>query len=89
MCIGNRVFVFVKGLDGNIFLNQAVLDQAVLDQGFLPQWIKVQGNGLTDAAPSAMSIGNRIFVFIKGLDKHVFLNQAILDQGFLPAWVRV
>jgi len=84
--ISNRVFVFGKdkGLDGRIFFNQAVLDQA-----FLPGWIEVQGDGRTDAPPSAVSIGNRLFVFVKGLDGRIFFNQAVLDQAFLPHWIAV
>lgn len=80
-----RLFVFSKAPDGRVLFNQAVLDQ-----GFLLNWIEVQGNGRTDAAPSAMAIaGNRLFVFSKVLDGSIRFNQAVLDQGFLPQWIEV
>ncbi|MFF4148417.1 hypothetical protein ACFY0A_46020 [Streptomyces sp. NPDC001698] len=90
MAIGNRLFVFIKEAGtGRILLNQATLAGPSLPR-WLDHWVEVQGGGRTDAAPSAMAIGTRLFLFIKDADTgHVLLNQAVLDSAFLPQWFEV
>ena len=45
-------------------------------------WFEVQGDGRTDAAPAAASLGNRIYVFVKGPTGLIFRNSARDGQAF-------
>jgi hypothetical protein len=45
-----------------------VFNQAQLGHAF-SGWFEVQGNGLTDEAPAAATVGKTVFVFIKGRDE--------------------
>lgn len=90
--VEKSVFVFVKGLNGHIYLNQAELTAATSDPDKFAQafsgWFEVQGNGVTDAAPTAATIGNHVFVFVKGLNNRIYVNQADLGHAF-GNWLEV
>ena len=51
-------------------------------------WFEVQGDGRTDAAPAAASLGNRIYVFVKGPTGLIFRNSARDGQAF-EGWAEV
>ena len=80
--IENSVFVFVKGLDGRIYLNQAEYRHA------FSGWFEVQGDGRTDAAPTCATVGKSVFVFVKGLDQRIYVNQAEFGRAF-SGWFEV
>jgi hypothetical protein len=90
VAIGKRLFVFIKeAISGKVLLNQAELDGPFFPR-WLDQWVEVQGNGRTDAAPSAMALGNRLFVFIKdAATGRILWNTAVLDGPFSPQWQEV
>jgi hypothetical protein len=74
--VGNSVYFFAQRPDQRIFYNRAVLGQA--GQG----WSEVEGEGRTDAAPSAGAVATHVFIGIKGLDGRIYINQADLDKPF-------
>jgi hypothetical protein len=74
--MNNHFFVFIKGLDQKVYVNQGDLGKA--GSG----WSELQGNGRTDAAPTAATVGNTVFVFVKGLNGRLYLNQADLGGPF-------
>jgi hypothetical protein len=46
-------------------------------------WKEVEGGGTTDAALGAASLGNRIYVFAKGInDKRIYVNSVVAGQPF-------
>lgn len=78
--VGTHLFIAIKGLDGQIYLNQA-------DEGNpFGQWFPM--NFKTDVAPCLVGIGKSIFMFAKGLDQKIYLNQAVLGSGF-SGWFEV
>ncbi|MGH2965123.1 MAG: hypothetical protein ACRDMH_07055 [Solirubrobacterales bacterium] len=87
--VGGALFVFVKGLNGRIYLNQAPFDAhpGVFARSF-SGWFEVQGDGRTDAAPTAATIGDHVFVFVKGLNHRIYVNQADYGSAF-GAWFEV
>ena len=80
--LGQSVFVFIKGLDQRIYLNQAEYRHA------FSGWFELQGNGLTDAAPTCATVENVVFCFIKGMDGRIYVNQAEYRQAF-SGWFEV
>jgi hypothetical protein len=76
------VFVFIKGLDGRIFLNQAEYRHA------FSGWFELQGDGRTDAAPTCATVENVVFCFVKGLDGRIYVNQAEFGHAF-SGWFEV
>jgi hypothetical protein len=51
-------------------------------------WAEVQGDGRTDAAPAAASLGNHLYVFVKGPTGLIFHNSARDGQAF-GGWAEV
>ena len=83
------VFIFVKGLNGRVYLNQAPLNANVdAFASSFSGWFEVQGGIRTDASPTAGTIGDHVFVFVKGLNRRVFVNQADYGHAF-GAWLEV
>jgi len=80
--IKNSVFVFVKGLDGRIYLNQAEYRKP------FSGWFELDGNGATDVAPACATVSDVVFCFVKGLDGHVYVNQAEYGHHF-SGWFEV
>ena len=81
--LGNRIYVFIKGLDSRIYVNSA------LDGRAFGGWKPVEGNGTTDAALGAAALGDRIYVFGKGVnDSRVYVNSARSGQPF-DGWSEV
>jgi hypothetical protein len=80
--VAGSVFVFVKGLDGRIYANQAEYRHAFSD------WFEVQGDGHTDAAPAAAAIDHSVFVFVKGTNGRIYVNQAEFGHRF-NGWFEV
>jgi hypothetical protein len=78
----NRLYVFVKGLDGHLYINSAANHQ-----GF-DGWVEVQGGAEVGSAPAAAVMDNRLYVFVKGLDGHLYINSAANHQGF-DGWTQV
>jgi len=70
---GHAAYFFATRTDERVYFNRAVLGQG--GSG----WSEVDGNGRTNAAPSAAAIGTHLYVAIKGLDGQILLNQA--DDG--------
>ena len=68
------MFVSVKGLDGNIYLNQADLGQP-----FNSSWSS--SNFRTDVAPAVAGVENSVYFFAKSLDGRIFYDWAVLGQG--------
>jgi len=80
--LGDRIYVFVKGLDTRIYVNSAVAGQA------FGRWKLVEGNGTTDCAPGAASLDDRVYVFAKGIgDSRIYVNSARSGQPF-DGWGR-
>ncbi|HEY3230143.1 MAG TPA: serine hydrolase, partial [Roseiflexaceae bacterium] len=77
--LGNRIYVFAKGInDKQIYVNSALDGQALDGNG----WSAIPGV-TTDVAPAAASLGNRIYVFAKGInDKQIYVNSALPGQPF-------
>lgn len=73
--VENTVFVFVKGIDGRIYGNQAEFGQPFVG------WQEAAGDGITDTAPAATTVGKSLFVFVKGLDGRIYVNQAEFGQA--------
>jgi hypothetical protein len=73
--VGQSVLVFAVR-NQRIYVNQAVLGEA------FHGWVEVEGDGRTDAAPSAGAVGSHVFLAIKGLDGNMYLNQADLGHPF-------
>jgi hypothetical protein len=75
--LGNRIYVFAKGINNRIYVNAALEGQA------MGNWKEVEGNATTDAAPAAASLGGRVYVFVKGInDRRIYVNSALSGQAF-------
>jgi len=75
--LGNRLYVFAKGLNNRIYVSSAVDGQA------FGGWKEVEGNSTTDAALGAAALGGRIYVFAKGInDRRIYVNSAPSGQPF-------
>ena len=61
------VRVYIQGLDNQIY-RYAVNKQ---------DWTLVPGNGSTGAAPAAVNVGGRVYLFVKGLpgDDHIYVKE--------------
>lgn len=79
--LGNRIYVFAKGInDKQVYVNSAVDGQAF--DGWGQGWQAVPGI-TTDAAPAAAALGNRLYVFAKSLtDSRIYVNSAVNGQAF-------
>ncbi len=76
--LGNRLYVFAKGIgDKQIYVNSALSRQAFDGSA----WAAIPGM-TTDVAPAAASLGNRVYVFVKGLDNRIYVNSALEGQPF-------
>jgi hypothetical protein len=83
---GSRLYVVVKGInDGRLYVNSAESGQPF--DGFGTGWTAL-GTLTTDAAPAVASLGNRIYVFAKTADDHVWVVSAASGQPF-GAWTEV
>jgi hypothetical protein len=71
--VSNHIFIAVKGLGGNLFLNQADLG------GHFGQWFSMDFT--TDVAPAVCGVGDHVYFFAKNLDGRIFYNHAKLGQG--------
>src|SRR5205085_1046438 len=78
--VGTHLFVAVKGLDGNIYLNQADVGQS------FGQWFPM--NFTTDVAPAVSGVGNNVYVITRRTDGRIFYNWARLGQAF-AGWEEV
>ena len=74
--IDNHGFVFIKGLNGRIYLNQAEYRHA------FSGWFEVQGDGQTDIAAGAGTVLQSLFSFVKDLDGMPYVNQAEYRHAF-------
>ncbi|WP_285486008.1 hypothetical protein [Amycolatopsis taiwanensis] len=94
VAVRDRIFTFAVDLDERVLVNQAKLDDA------FSGWFEVQGNELsaiaafpsqkTNAAPAAVAVGDRVFVFIKdALTGLVLVNMAVLGGLFDDYWYEV
>ena len=75
------MFVAARGLDGNLWLNQADLG------GHFNNFWSPMGFS-TDVAPAVAAVGNNVYFFAKSLDGRVFYNRAVLGQAGL-GWTEV
>ena len=78
--VDQYIYFFGTRVDGRIFYNRARLGQA------FEGWKEVDGNGLTNSVVAVGSVGNHIFITIKGLDDKYYLNQADLNRPFNSFW---
>lgn len=82
--LGNRLYVFAKGInDKQIYFNSALDGQALDGNG----WSAISGV-TTDMTPAAASLGNRLYVFAKGLNNRIYVNSA-LDGQAMSNWKEV
>lgn len=90
--IRSSLFIFVKGLDQRIYLNQAPVTPATsVPREFaraFSGWFEVQGQGQTDVAPAAATVQDTVFVFIRHLDGRILVNQADFGHAF-GSWFEV
>jgi hypothetical protein len=79
--LGTRIYVFAIGLtDNQIYVNSAVNGQGF--DGWGQGWQAVPGI-TTNVAPAAATLGNRIYIFAKGLqDNRIYVNSAADGQAF-------
>jgi hypothetical protein len=85
--LGNRLYVIAKGLDNRIYVNSAEAGKPFDGFGF--GWTEVQGGGTTNVSPAAASLGNRLYVFAKGInDNRIYVNSAADGHGF-DGWLEV
>ena len=74
--LGNRLYVFAKGIDDKqIYVSSALSRQAP------GGWAAIPG-AATDVAPAAATLGDRVYVFVKGLDNRIYTNSALEGQPF-------
>ncbi|HKF55497.1 MAG TPA: hypothetical protein VKJ45_08645, partial [Blastocatellia bacterium] len=79
--VGTHVFVAVRGLDRQVYLNQADLGGS-----FNSFWLPM---GFTTDVPVAVAgVGNNVYFFAKHLDGRIFFNRAVFGQGGV-GWVEV
>lgn len=78
--VGTHVFLAARGLDGNLYLNQADLG------GPFGQWFSM--NFTTDVAPAVTSVADNVLFFAKSSDGRIFLQQAQLGRGG-SAWAEI
>ena len=72
--VGTYLFVVVKGLDGNIYLNQGELGQPFVG------W-ETSGDFKTDVAPGACSAGDNIVFVANDTEGRIFYNWSVFGQG--------
>jgi CubicO group peptidase (beta-lactamase class C family) len=79
--LGNRIYVFAKGVnDKQVYVNSAVDGQAF--DGWNHGWQVVSGI-TTNTAPAAAALGNRLYVFAKSnTDNRIYVNSAVNGQAF-------
>jgi CubicO group peptidase (beta-lactamase class C family) len=84
--LSNRIYVFAKGVrDRQVYVNSAVDGQPF--DGWGSGWAPIPGL-LTDAAPAAAMVSNRLFVVAKRTDGRVFTASATHGSGF-GSWTEV
>src|SRR5260370_18946924 len=79
--VGTHVFVAARGLDGNLYLNQADLG------GHFNDFWSPMGFS-TDVAPAVAAVGNNVYFFVKRSDGRVFYDRAVLGHAAL-GWHQV
>jgi len=75
--LGGRIYAFIKADDNRIYLNPARAGQP------FNGWMEVEGNGTTDVPPAPAYLGDRVYVFAKGIgDRRIYVNSAVGGQPF-------
>ncbi|GAA1422828.1 DUF346 domain-containing protein [Streptomyces thermospinosisporus] len=70
--------LFVRGMDDRIYNGGAGT----------PDFVEVEGGGLTGSAPAALGDGPDLHLFVRGTDDRIYHNQARSDTPF-GTWVEV
>ncbi len=79
--LGNRMYVLACGAgDQRIYINSALIGQPFDGFGF--GWQPI-ADATTDVSVAAASLGNRIYVFAKGInDKKIYVNSGVERKAF-------
>jgi hypothetical protein len=74
------LFLFVRGTDNRIYVNQ-------LNGSTWSNWNQVPGNGLTPSGPAATQYGNTLYLFVRGTDNKIYVNT--FDGSSWSGWSEV
>jgi TIR domain-containing protein len=78
--VGSHIFLAIKSVDGQMYLNQADLGHP------FGQWFSQ--NMTTDVSPGVTGVGDNIYFFGTSRARRVFYNRAVLGQGG-QGWVEI
>ena len=77
------IYLVARSASGALFLNGR------LQGGPWIGWREIPGSWRTDAAPAIAISGNRLFVFVKGLDSRSYVNAMTLSTSKWDGWKQV